>query len=150
MTFIWLCSYPKSGNTWLRALLTSYLNDHRESQDSDRQLIGPSSHLTCHLFDETMGLNSSELTPQELDQYRYVFHKHFVQRFRGTTFTKVHESYLSRYSGHPMFPQDANCKAIYLIRNPLDIVPSYAHHDNSTLNEVIKHTKDSMAVVRHG
>ena len=51
MSIVWLASYPKSGNTWLRAVLTSYLRDDGEPASinaliggpvaSDRETLGP-------------------------------------------------------------------------------------------------------------
>ena len=32
---IWIASYPKSGNTWLRAFLTNYLNKRTSNFDFD-------------------------------------------------------------------------------------------------------------------
>ena len=37
---IWLASYPKSGNTWVRAFLTSLLFKNNFSDLSKLQLIG--------------------------------------------------------------------------------------------------------------
>jgi len=31
---VWLASYPKSGNTWLRVLLANYLRDASEPADT--------------------------------------------------------------------------------------------------------------------
>lgn len=33
MPILWLASYPKSGNTWLRAFLANYLRNAAEPQD---------------------------------------------------------------------------------------------------------------------
>ena len=38
---VWLASYPKSGNTWLRVLLTNYLRDTGEPADINHLLGGP-------------------------------------------------------------------------------------------------------------
>ena len=150
MAFIWLCSYPKSGNTWLRILLTLYLSGKHSKRFSFANLIGPSTHLGCHLFDEIMGINSSDLTPGELDHYRCLFHEQFIHRFNSTTFTKTHESYLSPFTDKPMFPQHTRCKVIYLIRNPLDIATSYANHISCSIDTIIDHMNNSQALVRHG
>lgn len=35
MPTVWLASYPKSGNTWLRAMLTNYLRNDSEGGSHD-------------------------------------------------------------------------------------------------------------------
>ena len=36
-----------------------------------------------------------------------------------------------------LFPKEITTGAIYLIRNPLDVAVSFAHHENSTVDEII-------------
>lgn len=36
----WLASYPKSGNTWIRILLTNYLRDGQGPADISERLEG--------------------------------------------------------------------------------------------------------------
>ena len=74
MTIIWLASYPKSGNTWLRAILTNYLNQDKQPA-SINELIGGSGAVSRHEFDELLGLESSDLRPDESEQYRPLFYK---------------------------------------------------------------------------
>ena len=50
---IWLASYPKSGNTWLRAFLHNLLRDPPESYDINRITafsMGDSSVRWCRPF----------------------------------------------------------------------------------------------------
>ena len=52
-------------------------------------------------------------------------------------FIKVHDAYTCNAEGRPLFPRQATAGVIYLIRNPLDVAGSYAHHDNRPVNEII-------------
>ena len=150
MAFVWLVSYPKSGNTWLRIMLTSYLSETQQPISLTDPLVGPQNHLGRHSFDETMGINSSELTSKELDGYRHKYHDLFVNRYPGNTFTKVHETYLSKFTRKPLFPARQDCRVIYLVRNPLDIVASYAHQERCTFDEMIIRLADENSSVQHG
>ena len=71
---VWLASYPKSGNTWLRALLTNYLNEGEEPA-SINELVGKPGLLLREQFDERLGLSSSDLTPQGILRYRSRLYK---------------------------------------------------------------------------
>ena len=61
MSIVWLASYPKSGNTWLRAVLTCYLQGAGDPP-SINALIG-SVATQRDMFDEFVGLPSSDMTP---------------------------------------------------------------------------------------
>jgi aryl sulfotransferase len=52
---IWLASYPKSGNTWLRAFLTNYKQDAGQPADIN-QLDGGPIASSRNLFDEWSGV----------------------------------------------------------------------------------------------
>lgn len=57
-TIIWLASYPKSGNTWLRALLTAYL---APDQPLDlAALTGAPVQLDRQALDDACGIASAE------------------------------------------------------------------------------------------
>ena len=74
MSIVWLASYPKSGNTWLRAVLTNYLRDDREPA-SINALVGGPVASDRETFSEIVGLDSSDLTPEEILRHRPLFHE---------------------------------------------------------------------------
>tara|TARA_R110002124_G_scaffold126278_1_gene285776 strand:- start:7256 stop:8080 length:825 start_codon:yes stop_codon:yes gene_type:complete len=150
MAFVWLVSYPKSGNTWLRVLLSNYRRETLGSANLSEPLVGTQSHLSRHGFDEIMGFPSSDLSAEELAHYRNQYNALFIQKYPDTSFTKVHETYDGPYDVPTVFPSDDRCKVIYLARNPLDIAPSFAHHENCSIDKMIKHMADEEAMVAHG
>lgn len=150
MAFVWLVSYPKSGNTWMRILLSNYRRETPAPADLNAPLTGAPTHLSRHVFDETMGIPSSDLSDEELVRYRLQFHSLFIEKYPATSFTKVHEAFCGRHGGRSVFPSDKRCKVIYLVRNPLDIAPSFAHHENCSIDEIITRMTDDEAVIQHG
>ena len=92
MSIVWLASYPKSGNTWLRAVLTNYLRDG-DASASINELIG-GWMLGRGLFDETVGLPSSDLTPGEVLRLRPLFYELVAPELPHPWFVKVHDACL--------------------------------------------------------
>ncbi len=56
----WLASYPKSGNTWLRTLITNYLRDAETPADINELDGGPIASARLW-FDEWVGVEASLL-----------------------------------------------------------------------------------------
>lgn len=150
MPLNWLVSYPKSGSTWVRAFLGNFIRDNAGPIDINSELVASPFHLDRHLFDEHTGLASADLLRKELDHHRYEFHIDLPDFFTGTFFSKVHDAYLGRWSKSPIFPADVDVRAIYILRNPLDIVLSYAHHNNTTHDATIAWMNNPYALLSRG
>jgi aryl sulfotransferase len=132
---VWLASYPKSGNTWVRAFLTNYLDDRSTPADINDLTLGLAASAR-HLFDEVVGVEASDLTPDEIARHRPAVYRYLARETNSTIFLKVHDAF--RLPGEaPLFPLDAAQRAVYLIRNPLDVAVSLAHHWRSTTDVVI-------------
>jgi aryl sulfotransferase len=137
MSITWLASYPKSGNTWVRTFLTNYVQDLDEPADINK-LIGGWSYLERAQFDDIMGLSSSDMTEDELNYYRPSFHAGMVEHAESPVFIKSHEAYRRFPCGSSLFGSVEGSKAIHMVRNPLDVAVSFAHHNDKTIDRTIK------------
>ena len=137
---VWLASYPKSGNTWLRMFLTSYLKNDGTSA-SINELIGPRG-ADHELFDEYLGLPSSDLTPGEMLRLRPLLHTLLAAELPRPTFLKVHDACIHTAAG-PLFPRAATAGVVYLVRNPLDVAVPYAHHMQWSIDRTVEEVNRS-------
>ncbi len=67
---VWLASYPKSGNTWMRAFLSNYLADGDKPVDINSLDTGGPIASARTIFDEAVGVEASDLTQDEIERYR--------------------------------------------------------------------------------
>ena len=51
-----------------------------------------------------------------------------------TLFMKVHDAWMRVDTGEPMFPADVTLGVVYIIRNPLDLAASCAHHWGTSID----------------
>ncbi|MEI6137633.1 MAG: sulfotransferase domain-containing protein [Mariniphaga sp.] len=135
--FVWLVSYPKSGNTWFRIFLSNYLNN-RSIPATLEEIESTPIAGNATLFEELTGLNPFELTPEEVDFYRPEIYKFASREIEGISYRKTHDAYTFNSNGEPLFPEDCTKAAIYFIRNPLDVCVSYANHSASQVEKTIK------------
>ena len=135
----WLASYPKSGSTWLRAVLTNYLQDGDEGA-SINALVGTWGLSSRGNFDELIGLDSADLRADEVAHHLPRFRELLADtlsrrrrdagdgaRVRSPHFAKTHEAFQGP-AGGARFSSVGTAGAVYLLRNPLDVAVSYAHH----------------------
>jgi hypothetical protein len=133
-----IASYPKSGNTWVRIFLLNYWNNERSPIDiNDVRNIPIASSRS--LMDQALGFSSSNLTHVEAAAYysrvlRF-YAEHSTDKFM---YFKAHDAYTVSNNGEPLFPADSTSGAIYVIRNPLDVVLSSAHYFDITIDEAIE------------
>lgn len=130
-----LCSYPKSGNTWLRAVLTEIVGARRE-----RFHDGFAFRVLANRkdFDEMMGIDSADLTVAEIDAARAAYCRCMAEATDRPRIWKVHDCFLAPqpHLQRP-FPQDAIAAVVYLVRDPRDVAVSFAHHTGKTIDETI-------------
>jgi Sulfotransferase domain len=132
----WLASYPKSGNTWLRALLTNYRRDSDEPATLD-ELEGSGAFLR-ETFDDCAGIESANLTQQQIEHYRPGVYERLAAESTEPLFLKIHDAYTYNADSRPIISKRATAGVIYLIRNPLDVAVSYAYHRNEAIDKTIR------------
>lgn len=133
----WLASYPKSGNTWMRILLSNLLYPEKAPVDINAIPATRFSVVTRPFFDETTGLFSSDLTFEEIDKLRQDVCRSWLKKNKEVTFLKIHDAYLTDETKHSVIPEDISLGVIYVVRNPLDVAVSYAHHVDRSLDKTI-------------
>lgn len=150
MTLVWLASYPKSGSTWLRIFLTNYRTPTGDGWSLKDRLRGNMAHLERHRFDEEMGIASGDIPANLLDGFRRRYHAIYASKFGQPSFAKVHEAFAGSGDGKSMYATGAKSKAVYILRNPLAVAPSYAHHLDRPVDEIINRMADGSATMRYG
>ena len=134
---IWLASYPKSGNTWLRAFLHNLLRNPQEGYDInnlDHFTVGESSYGWYKMIDDRP---LEAYSTAEVAAMRPKVHRHFTTLSPDSVFAKTHCAVMEDH-GFPTVTFEATAGAIYVVRNPLDVTISYAHHLGATVDEVIQ------------
>ena len=120
--FIWLASYPKSGNTLVRALLASYF--FSKDGNFDFEFIKNIKQFpTSDLF-EKIGV---DLKNEKEVLKNYIKVQDNINKKNSVQFLKTH-SYLFNIDNNPFTNLNNTLGAIYIIRDPRNVVTSYAHH----------------------
>lgn len=143
--FVWIASYPKSGNTWVRVFLTNYIRNQSAPADINK-LQGPKVAARS-LFDRYCAISAAELTPTEIDLHRPAIYRAMAAESSETLVAKVHDVYRFAVDGTPLFPPDVTLSSVYVVRDPRDVVVSMAHHRELTVDAAIDRLCERGAVI---
>jgi hypothetical protein len=132
--FYWLASYPKSGNTWMRILLTNYLRNTSEPADINKAKYSTIASSRIW-FDEWAGIESSALDDSSIERLRPGVYRCMAREEQETIYMKVHDAWSRVDCGEGMFPADITGGVVYILRNPLDMATSCAHHWGVSVEE---------------
>ena len=127
---VWLVSYPKSGNTWFRMFLANYLTNSEEPLTL-QEIQSASISSSAVDFEDTIGFNPFEMTPEEVDLYRPEMYRLLSKEMEENDlpiYKKTHDAYTTNKDGEPLFPEEVSRCAVYFVRNPLDVCVSFANH----------------------
>lgn len=131
---VWLASYPKSGNTWVRVFVQNYQNPAAAAEINDLAIRNAAQRA---LFDQFGALEPSDLTDDELQGLRPSLYRTMASAIPHPLFLKVHDAFGTTADAAPLFPPDVTHAVIYIIRNPCDVAVSLAHHSGLSLSEAV-------------
>jgi hypothetical protein len=141
-SIVWLASYPKSGNTWMRAMLTALAQSLDRAPDLDN-LIGATELTERQFLDDLCGINSADLPRDRLQSYIRAMRLTSSDLVSEPTFVKVHDRFDTTSDGLALFPAEASRAVVYIVRHPFDVAVSLAAHNSSDLDTAIQLMGDS-------
>ena len=142
---LWIASYPKSGNTWMRAFISNYLKNAPQAVDINsinQSLISEASahRYAAHLHSDKQ---TTDLSIEEICAIRQRVHADIAREANGTTFVKTH-NFLGKYKAYPLHNSAVTSGMIYIVRNPLDVTISMANYFNYSIDETIGYMANAM------
>ncbi len=147
---LWLASYPKAGSTWIRAFIANYLHatDRPVSiNDLPKFILGDG---LSGPYEQVAGRPVAGMSLDEIHRLRPEVHKMFAWSSPDTVFVKTHNT-VAFLDDIPTITPEATAGAIYIIRNPLDLMVSYSHHYGVSFDRAIEVLgSDQFVVPPHG
>jgi len=128
---IWISSYPKSGNTWIRSLLASYLF----SKDGvfNFRLLKNIKQFSTEFYDQR---NIKELSKQGEISKNWIPAQKEINKDKKIHFLKTHNA-LCTINGNS-FTDKFNTKGvIYVVRDPRNVITSLVNHYEISIDEAL-------------
>jgi aryl sulfotransferase len=135
-----LASYPKSGNTWVRAFMTC-LRSGRDTIDIN-ELEGVSCADRA-VYDDALEVETSDLLPEEMARLRAAACRVALNGALDRIVVKMHDAWLPFPGTEALpFPADRIAAVVFLVRDPRDVAVSMAHHSGVTIDAAIARMAD--------
>lgn len=133
---VWLASFPKSGNTWMRILLSNLMAGGREAEDINRLALADGVASSRGLFEAATLVDSRLLTADEIDRMRPAIYEADAAEREGAGLVKAHDAYTRLPDGTPLLGRAARA-AVYMVRDPRDVAVSLAFHIDDDPDDAI-------------
>ena len=136
---IWLASYPKSGNTFLRSILGTYFFSKDGNFSFDQVYKIAQFPSLFHFNEINVDINNIE---QTMGNYVNV-QNNLNLKNKSKKFFKTHSAFFYNKINNSIFsnPENSLC-AVYIVRDPRNVVTSYAHHYSIDIDEAFNQISD--------
>ena len=119
---IWLASYPKSGNTWLRSLLASYFFSDDGTFDFDL-LKKIDAYPSVAYFNK---YKDNFTDPASTSRY-WISEQENINKDNKLRFFKTHNA-MVKINGNSFTNENNTLAAIHIVRDPRNVITSIANH----------------------
>jgi hypothetical protein len=133
---VWLASYPKSGNTWLRTFLLNLMTDAKEPVDINKMAALTQGDSQAKWYAEFDARPPTALSAEDLARLRPNVNARIAASSVNSVFVKTHNA-LVEVAGSAMISQSETAGVIYVVRNPLDVALSYADHLGVQVDDIL-------------
>ena len=130
---IWLASFPKSGNTWMRAFLSSYLYLDLDKENFTFNLL-----KKIERFPNLNQLNNIGIKPKSfLDVAKsWIPTQNHINLNNKINLLKTHQAF-GNFENFPFTDSNNTLGAIYLVRDPRDVLISYSRHMKQSIDKTL-------------
>ena len=126
---IWLASYPKSGNTWLRSLISSYYFSTNGTFDFN--LLNYIDQFPAPKYFEDVKNNI--INPEDFSKY-WLSKQSEINKDKKLRFFKTHAA-MCKINNNPFTDNKNTLGAIYILRDPRNLITSLSNHYQLNINE---------------
>jgi len=126
---IWIASYPKSGNTWIRALLSAYL--YSPKGNFEFNLLDKISQFPSQYYLEPFLKNLKNF--KEVPKY-WIQSQNKINTENKINFLKTHNA-MCTIQGNQFTNKHNTLAAIYVVRDPRNVITSLSNHYDLNINE---------------
>jgi len=126
---IWLASYPKSGNTLVRSLLSSYI--FSKDGNFNFELLKNIKQFPDNSLFKRIGVDINN----EEEMYKnYINSQKIFYKEKSIRFLKTHSCFVNR-EGFRFTDGHNTLGVIYIVRDPRNVVTSHSHHFQQTIKK---------------
>ena len=120
---IWIASYPKSGNTWVRSLLSAYL--YSEDGIFNFGLLRKINQFPSKQYFKFFLNDFNDI--KKISDYWIAAQDRINLFNKETTFLKTHSA-LCKLENNSFTNKHNTKAAIYVVRDPRNLITSFSHH----------------------
>ena len=131
----WLASYPKSGNTWVRHVINAAVTGFPPNINAAFQYVCGDHGIP--LFQHTAAIPVDKMGMRDFLCYRLAALRNHLAVFGlRDAALKTHHANLNVFDV-PLIPAFLSKGAVYIVRDPRDVVISFSKHLGLTIDETI-------------
>jgi hypothetical protein len=133
---VWIASYPKSGNTWVRAFLHNYIRQGSAPYDINALTDLTAADINAERYHGYDPRPASRYSIADVQRMRRLVHRDLTALDKTLVFVKTHNARLL-VAGAPLITPEVTAGAIYIVRDPRDVAVSYSAHLGRSIDDTI-------------
>ncbi|HUN43415.1 MAG TPA: sulfotransferase domain-containing protein [Acetobacteraceae bacterium] len=141
---VWIASYPKSGNTWVRAFLHNYIRQPAAPYDINCLTDLTASDVNAERYARYDPRPASQYSVADVQRMRPLVQHDLMALDPSLVFVKTHNARLT-VAGTPLIVPEVTAGAICIVRDPRDVAVSYSRHRGRSIDDTIAFMADPRA-----